>query len=86
MILSAFQQVMSVLLHRNVQTMDLFLLPRSLRSKVVSLLVSAVKIDREENEVSLQLMVGFFQGTIRLTICNPVSGEERGVGFNVKQH
>jgi len=51
--------VMSVLLHRNVQTMDLFLLPRSLRSKVVSLLVSAVKIDREENEVSWKLLVGF---------------------------
>ena len=59
MMLSIFQQVMSVLLHRNVQTMDLFLLPRSLRSKVVSLLVSAVKIDREENEVSLQLMMCF---------------------------
>ena len=59
MMLSIFQQVMSVLLHRNVQTMDLFLLPRSLRSKVVSLLVSAVKIDREENEVSWKLLVGF---------------------------
>ena len=37
--------------------MDLFLLPRSQRCKVVSLLVSAVKIDREENEVSLRLLL-----------------------------
>ncbi|XP_076441220.1 uncharacterized protein LOC143280455 [Babylonia areolata] len=34
----------------SVQTMDLFLLPRLLRCKVVSLLVSAVKVDREESE------------------------------------
>nr|KAG5711826.1 hypothetical protein BaRGS_023590 [Batillaria attramentaria] len=33
-----------------VNTMDLFLLPRALRCKVVSLLVSAVRIDRDENE------------------------------------
>ncbi|KAK7099976.1 hypothetical protein V1264_022994 [Littorina saxatilis] len=34
----------------NVQTMDLFLLPRTLRCKVVSLLFCAVKVDREQNE------------------------------------
>ncbi|KAL8622518.1 hypothetical protein ACOMHN_034181 [Nucella lapillus] len=34
----------------SVQMMDLFLLPRLLRCKVVSLLVSAVKVDREQTE------------------------------------
>ena len=38
---------------RNVDTMDLFMLPREIRCRVVSLLLGAVKIERDQHVVSV---------------------------------
>lgn len=40
------------LFSRNVDTMDLFMLPRDIRCRVLSLLLGAVKIERDQYMVS----------------------------------
>ena len=37
---------------RNVDTMDLFMLPRDIRCRLISLLLGAVKIERDQHIVS----------------------------------
>ena len=40
-----------LLFYRNVDTMDLFMLPRDIRCRVLSLLLGAVKIERDQHIV-----------------------------------
>ena len=41
-----------MLCFRNVDTMDVFMLPRDIRCHVISLLLGAVKIERDQHVVS----------------------------------
>ena len=46
------------LVSRNVDTMDLFMLPRDVRCRVLSLLLGAVKIERDQHIVSKAINAG----------------------------
>lgn len=49
----------SILFFRNVDTMDVFMLPRDVRCRLISLLLGAVKIERDQHIVSVTFLLTF---------------------------
>lgn len=49
----------SILFFRNVDTMDVFMLPRDVRCRLISLLLGAVKIERDQHIVSITFSLIF---------------------------
>ena len=58
-----------LLYSRNVDTMDLFMLPRDIRCRVLSLLLGAVKIERDQHIVRDSVLFCFYPFIPNINIC-----------------
>ena len=59
----------SILFFRNVDTMDVFMLPRDVRCRLISLLLGAVKIERDQHIVSITFSLIFAKRVVLKNFC-----------------